>query len=179
MLEKGHLEAMQVATQNAVNALEKGNINASEIARKQMEAVRRINLASIEILEELDIKDIPIPTNAFVLKSNEVVFSAHSSDESVVKGTFGDQLKTYRKRVGLPQKILLEIAGISASSISRYEHNGDFRPRLTTVLNLIKALGLNREQANQFVKSVGYDSEVLNLPADQIDKIRKGTKFNK
>jgi transcriptional regulator with XRE-family HTH domain len=57
-------------------------------------------------------------------------------------GSFGEQLRLFRERIGLTQEELAERAGLSAQGISALERGLRRRPYLPTVRALAEALDL-------------------------------------
>ena len=72
----------------------------------------------------------------------------------VFDGTFGDQVRLYRKRrnFNLSQRRLSKKVGVDHSTLSRIEA-GCRAPTLITVVNLIEGLKLNPEQTISLLKA--------------------------
>src|SRR5215218_1525624 len=61
-------------------------------------------------------------------------------------GSFGEQLRLFRERIGLTQEELAERAGLSAQGISALERGLRRRPYLPTVRALAEALDLTAQE---------------------------------
>jgi transcriptional regulator with XRE-family HTH domain len=68
---------------------------------------------------------------------------------------FGESLKQLREQAGLSQNALARAAGIDSTHLSRIENAKQGAPRMTTVVKLVRALGLSLtdEQAQHLLKA--------------------------
>src|SRR5688572_15595349 len=69
-------------------------------------------------------------------------------------GSFGEQLRSYRERIGLTQEELAERAGLSAQGISALERGLRRRPYLPTMRALAEALGLSAHERAAFASAI-------------------------
>ena len=77
--------------------------------------------------------------------------------------TMGEQLRAWRKLLGLPAQVLAERAGISRATLSRLEH-GDVKVGLDSFLNVAAALGI----LDQIVTATDpYETDFGRARADQ------------
>lgn len=75
----------------------------------------------------------------------------------------GEQLRLWRKLLGLPAQVVAERAGISRSTLTRLEH-GDIRVGLDSFLNVAAALGI----LDQVVTATDpYETDFGRARADQ------------
>jgi transcriptional regulator with XRE-family HTH domain len=68
---------------------------------------------------------------------------------------FGEHLRQLREQAGLSQNALARAAGIDSTHMSRIENAKQGAPRMTTVVKLVRALGLSLtdEQAQQLLRA--------------------------
>ncbi len=77
--------------------------------------------------------------------------------------TLGEQLRLWRKLLGLPAQVVAERAAISRSTLTRLEH-GDVNVGLDTFLNVAGALGI----LDQIVTATDpYETDFGRARADQ------------
>ena len=80
--------------------------------------------------------------------------------------TFGERLKTFRKKAGLTQEELAEKAGVSNITISQWE-NGIYAPTMTRIKALAKALNVPEsdllhdppERAGEWILTIRHSEE--------------------
>ncbi len=75
--------------------------------------------------------------------------------------SFGEQVAAHRERLGMRQNALAERVGLTASHLNRIEKGGRKAPEAETVLRMIGALRLSREEAEAFVIGAGYSPLIL------------------
>jgi predicted ATPase/DNA-binding XRE family transcriptional regulator len=73
-------------------------------------------------------------------------------------GSFGEQLRCFRERIGLTQEELAERAGLSAQGISALERGLRRRPYLPTVRSLAEALDLSAQERAALATAVARDA---------------------
>ncbi|MGN0108285.1 MAG: helix-turn-helix domain-containing protein [Hominilimicola sp.] len=78
--------------------------------------------------------------------------------------TMGERLMIYRKRAGLSKKELAERAGVSVSTVSKYE-NGIPNPDHDILSNFSLILGVT---ANKLL--FGFDDPAKNMPKENLIK---------
>ncbi|MBJ8061888.1 helix-turn-helix domain-containing protein [Bacillus cereus] len=75
------------------------------------------------------------------------------------KSSFGEELKTLRKRVGMPSKVLSQKVGKAVTYVSQLERELIKNPSYTTCLQILLELGLIKEDAEKMLSYYGIQSK--------------------
>lgn len=75
--------------------------------------------------------------------------------------SFGEQLRTYRERLGMSQQTLAERADVSPSQLSRMQSGQKGPPPAETVLRMVDVLRLNSDEAVDLLEVAGYSPQLL------------------
>jgi transcriptional regulator with XRE-family HTH domain len=80
---------------------------------------------------------------------------------------FGDLLRRYREEAGLSQNALARAAGMSPSNVNRIEASKQGVPRKTTIIKLVRALGLSLtdERAQQLFDAAAQMAKPKPMPS--------------
>jgi transcriptional regulator with XRE-family HTH domain len=80
---------------------------------------------------------------------------------------FGDLLRRFRLEAGLSQNALARAAGINPTNVNRIEHAQQGAPRKTTIIKLVRGLGLSLsdERAQQLFDAAAQMAKPKPMPA--------------
>ena len=92
------------------------------------------------------------------LESTHLIRHSIHKQNPVLEGSFGEQLKGYRKQHKLTQRGLAETIDIDHSSLSRLEHGGR-TPNLKTVKAIVNGLELDEKQTINLIISFHREGE--------------------
>lgn len=100
-----------------------------------------------------------------------------NSTDQVVQGSLEEQLKIYRESLSLGRIQLAQMIGVDNSHLYRVEL-GQRKMSRNMALLLVKVLGLNTEQAENFVQAAGFSTKILTMH-EVFYKRRRGVRSDK
>jgi transcriptional regulator with XRE-family HTH domain len=79
---------------------------------------------------------------------------------------FGDLLRRFREEAGFSQNALARAAGINPTNVNRIEHSKQGAPRKTTIIKLVRGLGLSLsdERAQQLFDAAAIMAKPKPIP---------------
>lgn len=95
----------------------------------------------------------------------------------VIDGSVEEQLTRYRKNFNLGRANLATMIGVDPSHLYRVEL-GQRKMSRNMALLLVRVLGLNTEQAENFIQAAGFSTEILKMP-EVFYKRRRGIRKDK
>lgn len=100
----------------------------------------------------------------FELSREELPQGAPTYEEEDI--TFGQQLRTYRSRLGMTQKFLAQNAHLSPTHLNRIEKDKRNPPSVKKIILLADTLHLRRREVERLVQLAGYSIQALEMIAD-------------